>query len=261
MIKFYRKIRQNLLSEGKTSKYFKYAIGEIVLVVIGILIALSINNWNQNLKNRDSERILLTNIQNDISLDTLDLNFNNALHKKALKSQIRLLRFLDKDPTINSDSINYSDVLPPKLIVVIHKASFNNMTYNNPDLIRNKDLKKKIDRNYDYFYPSLIEAQNNQTEYNFYAKILPYYKKYFKTNGSVAEFDQEAYGNEEFYNDRFYRNVLQPIDVHLLQNDREFAIELSEAIFLRSALISMYDNALTRIKTLHRDIDIELDRK
>ena len=47
MIKFFRHIRQNLISEDKTSKYFKYAIGEIVLVVIGILIALQINNWNQ----------------------------------------------------------------------------------------------------------------------------------------------------------------------------------------------------------------------
>jgi len=46
MIKYFRKIRQNLLSEGKTGKYLKYAIGEIVLVVIGILIALQINNWN-----------------------------------------------------------------------------------------------------------------------------------------------------------------------------------------------------------------------
>jgi len=46
MIKVFRKVRQNLIMENKTSKYFKYAIGEIVLVVIGILIALQINNWN-----------------------------------------------------------------------------------------------------------------------------------------------------------------------------------------------------------------------
>ena len=47
MIKFFRKIRKNLLNEGKATKYFKYAIGEIILVVIGILIALRINNWNE----------------------------------------------------------------------------------------------------------------------------------------------------------------------------------------------------------------------
>ena len=50
MIKFFRKIRQNQVMENKTSKYFKYAIGEIILVVIGILIALSINNWNEQRK-------------------------------------------------------------------------------------------------------------------------------------------------------------------------------------------------------------------
>ena len=50
MIKFFRKIRYDLLEKNKIEKYLKYAIGEIVLVVIGILIALSINNWNEQRK-------------------------------------------------------------------------------------------------------------------------------------------------------------------------------------------------------------------
>jgi len=52
MIKFFRQIRKTLISENKTGKYFKYAIGEILLVVIGILIAFSINTWNQNRINK-----------------------------------------------------------------------------------------------------------------------------------------------------------------------------------------------------------------
>ena len=62
MIKFFRKIRQNLLSEGKTGKYFKYALGEIILVVIGILIALQINNWNEQQKENLFERKILNEI-------------------------------------------------------------------------------------------------------------------------------------------------------------------------------------------------------
>jgi len=65
MLKFFRKIRQNLLIEGKTSKYFKYAIGEIVLVVIGILIALQINNWNEDRKLQEEEKVLLQNLYRD----------------------------------------------------------------------------------------------------------------------------------------------------------------------------------------------------
>ncbi|MBN4070279.1 hypothetical protein JYT76_01225 [Olleya sp. AH-315-F22] len=59
MIKFFRKTRQQMIYENKTGKYLKYAIGEIVLVVIGILIALSINNWNEN---RKEEIILKSNL-------------------------------------------------------------------------------------------------------------------------------------------------------------------------------------------------------
>ena len=55
MIKFFRKIRKNMIKENKVSKYMLYAIGEIILVVIGILIALQINNWNNVQKNKQAE--------------------------------------------------------------------------------------------------------------------------------------------------------------------------------------------------------------
>ena len=63
MIKFFRKIRQKMLSENKFSKYLLYAIGEIILVVIGILIALSINNLNEANKRHDKEMQYLSNIK------------------------------------------------------------------------------------------------------------------------------------------------------------------------------------------------------
>jgi len=63
MIKFFRKIRQQLLTENKFSKYFIYAIGEIILVVIGILIALSINNWNEDRKDRKAEAQALIDLK------------------------------------------------------------------------------------------------------------------------------------------------------------------------------------------------------
>ena len=70
MIKFFRKIRQNLLSEGKTGKYLKYAIGEILLVVIGILIALQVNNQNNiHTEKRELQNYLekiASNVKNDI---------------------------------------------------------------------------------------------------------------------------------------------------------------------------------------------------
>lgn len=67
MLKFFRGIRKKLLHEGKTANYLKYTIGEIVLVVIGILIALQINNWNENRKNRIKEKAILKELHKDFS--------------------------------------------------------------------------------------------------------------------------------------------------------------------------------------------------
>jgi len=66
MINFLRRIRQNMLSENKLSIYLVYAIGEVVLVVFGILIAFQIDNWNENRKLRDLENILLIDIRDNL---------------------------------------------------------------------------------------------------------------------------------------------------------------------------------------------------
>lgn len=72
MIKFFRQIRQNLLSEDKTGKYLKYAIGEIVLVVIGILIALQLNNANEksklNLQGKIYTQSLIAELKSDLQI-------------------------------------------------------------------------------------------------------------------------------------------------------------------------------------------------
>ena len=66
MIKFFRKIRLELMNQNKMGKYFKYAIGEIILVVIGILIALQINNWNEDKNLQNKEQALLIKLKEDL---------------------------------------------------------------------------------------------------------------------------------------------------------------------------------------------------
>ncbi|MCW8982273.1 MAG: DUF6090 family protein [Altibacter sp.] len=87
MIKFFRHIRQRLIGENRFSKYLLYAIGEIILVVIGILIALQINNWNENRKERILENSILdkisTNIQDDINQYNKILSAENSARVKV----------------------------------------------------------------------------------------------------------------------------------------------------------------------------------
>ena len=106
MIKFFRKIRQNLLMENKTGNYFKYAIGEIVLVMIGILLALQVNNWNEQRKERIQEKIFLKRFE--VELNTNLENILNAisLNKSRIHRAEFLLRTIDK-PQLAEDSSSY----------------------------------------------------------------------------------------------------------------------------------------------------------
>ncbi len=116
MIKFFRKIRKNLLSEGKTGKYFKYAIGEIVLVVIGILIAIQINSFYNSQVNAKENKLLLSRMLEEVNLnmervdfleyveisDPIRTHIPNALSEKRQDSIITLFNL-----GINEERIKY----------------------------------------------------------------------------------------------------------------------------------------------------------
>ncbi|MFL0354808.1 DUF6090 family protein [Xanthomarina sp. GH4-25] len=96
MIKFFRRIRQQLLTENKFSKYLLYAIGEIVLVVIGILIALQVSNWNQDRKDRISERKILNNINRDFSQNKASFDKVKVINHKNLATLDSIVEMLQE---------------------------------------------------------------------------------------------------------------------------------------------------------------------
>ncbi len=79
MIKIFTKIRRKLLSEGKSIKYVKYAIGEIILVVIGILIALQVSNWNETRKTQNSIEALFDEFENELATAVDNANSDLAI--------------------------------------------------------------------------------------------------------------------------------------------------------------------------------------
>lgn len=105
MIKLFRKIRQNLLNEGKTTRYFKYAFGEIVLVVIGILIALQINNWNGQRKDRIKEQIVLKQLKEDFQADLIQLEEKMATRDKVIIAAIQLLKGFDSPDEVSRENV------------------------------------------------------------------------------------------------------------------------------------------------------------
>lgn len=108
MIKFFRKIRYDLMEKNKTGKYIKYAIGEIVLVVIGILIALSINNWNEKQKLIKNEKELIASLKKEITSIITGLNSSLEENEKFLEAAEKLIQRLKVEDELFSAKDIYS---------------------------------------------------------------------------------------------------------------------------------------------------------
>jgi len=104
MIKFFRNIRKNLLSNGKTVQYLKYAIGEIVLVVIGILIALQINNWNQNRINDKNEQIYLLGLKEEFQISKIKLEELRSVNQKNYSGAKNILKYTNSKNELPSEA-------------------------------------------------------------------------------------------------------------------------------------------------------------
>jgi Family of unknown function (DUF6090) len=263
MAKLFNKIRKQLVSEkpsaSRTSNYLKYAIGEIVLVVIGILIALSINNANEKRKARVQEITILKNIQEDISLDTLDLNYNLKFHRNFINAEKRLLQFLQSNLQEPRDSINYSDALSIPLLVALHKSTFNNLQNNQIGILTNNRLKKDISRFYDFFVQAISMIENDKPVYETYRFKKVFFQKYFKLAETSYLFNDNQTINEDYFSPNFIKVDMEFKNIKGAKNDDAFKIELNESIFMRQVKIDLYIDMLNRIKELNQEINKELE--
>ena len=147
MIKFFRKIRQNLLMENKTGKYLKYAIGEIILVMIGILLALQVNNWNE-------KRKLSQTIEN------LFLVFEKELEDNIWESNSLINRGYERDSIttrfINTE-ISHEDLLKNPRLLSPFGTNTRDFVDDNLDALI--DLEKELPKKYIALVPQLKELK------------------------------------------------------------------------------------------------------
>ncbi len=150
MTKIFKGTRQKMLKENRFSKYFLYAIGEIILVVVGILIALQINNYSEHKKERKQERILLSNLSDEIQLDILQIENNTTLSKERLSRLDSLTRLL-----ATPDQLNKLDFLKRSYQFVLDQYFQSNsgifdeaVSSGKMSLILNDELRQNI---FDYY--------------------------------------------------------------------------------------------------------------
>ena len=234
MITFFRNRRKNLINVGKTYKYVKYAIGEILLVVIGILIALQINNWNEKVKNNHEEIIILKSLRKEFEENQTLLNTTVERHSKCLELLKELNSIISPEPPEIANAMLDSLMFG---LTWIPKYSPNDGVINSIiasakiSLIENDELSSMLSS-----LNSKLNSYNTgieRNEINVYDLILPYIKDKYSYKGTLKLFThlKEDSGFEYSKND-----LLADIGFESLVANRlvdasdllEFAIKLND---------------------------------
>ena len=178
MIKFFRKIRQRLLAENKFSKYLIYAIGEIILVVIGILIAIQINNWNEQRKVNVEILKTLTEIRSNLISDSLSISETRILKLKDINIQYTVIHELESG-NIPYDSIEYhlGRVMIARRIILVDNG-YQLMKKFGLEQLNNQELRTEL-INYYTNSTKKITGDTADDEFEFSSIYLPYVRNHF----------------------------------------------------------------------------------
>lgn len=217
MLRFLRTIRQKLLAENRFSQYLLYALGEILLVVVGILLALQINTWNEGRNDRRYERKMLGELLEDMKLDTAILN----IQFRRVERFGQALDLLDAHPTtwneLDPDSIR----LFGGVYFVQNTKAIESIKANSLQVPFDDGLRKQINAHYHNarFYLDLITIEDK----NFYeSRVFPLQKSHFKI---------EANPDSEYFD-----ITPVPIDFQATLNSQEF----KDYLLLRRARVNRW---------------------
>ncbi|MDO1501172.1 DUF6090 family protein [Winogradskyella maritima] len=245
MIKFFRQIRYNLMEKNKTSRYLKYAIGEIILVVIGILIALQINNWNEKSKQDSEAQRMLKDLRKDVINDTIQLR---DIYDKTIKRDSNLIAIIDlvapesghdKQKFINLciRNISFDNVFEVNSGTFDEAVSVGSLKY-----VPNDSLRQAIFN----YYRTTKQPLNDKLNIEQSNKALPIFFEKFMTTKDIMN----LFGSE---------SRLPELDIGALGKDPEFMRLITLKLASQSEQRKSWNNYLSLGKELLDAIEKEIN--
>ncbi len=227
MIPFFRKTRKKMADDNEPVKYLRYAIGEIILVVIGILIALSINNWNENRKDHVLEKEYLSRLKEDIKFD---ISWTNNYILDRYKRKIESLEngkayyqgnYVIKDTLQFLIDIGYGGVFG-NASWNLNKNTYNELiSTGNLRKIENDTLRNQI---INYYETSNAQSKASKNYISGYIKFINSFTAFNTYNiGYIAEFDQKLL-LKNIKTEEYYR--LANLEITLAHRVSNFAEEI-----------------------------------
>jgi hypothetical protein len=242
MIRFFRLLRKQLLEENKLGKYIAYAVGEIVLVVIGILIALSLNTWKQSRKDRQIEYAILSSIHQDLQADIRVMENMMRGDSVFIRDNRSLIQILKGQKAMDSidfysalGSINRYQIFYPRT------RGYESLKSQGLDIVRDEELLSEIVNLYDF-------------EYAFVEEIMEVNRNLYFTTNEIFNNRLETMVSESWSSGEGVDISKFPNDMEELKGDKLFLNTLTHICQERLNLLSYTFNRLNAIKKLERNI-------
>ena len=215
------------MEKNKIGKYLKYAIGEIVLVVIGILIALQINNWNENRKIQQNEIAILQQLNEDLKKNLEEVLEIHSILKQSAENSNAFLLFLNSKRN-NTDSISsWVNQISRNPIFNNANTAYKNLENSPNKIISNDSLRLRITLMYEKEFRN-IDVRENAFKTQFYPDFKKHQRENFSMTVGVSEDGKEI---------KFDYN--RPKNTESLKEDDGF----------KNALVDMYN--FTKLRTKH----------
>ena len=248
MIPFFRKIRKKMADDNRPLKYMRYAIGEVVLVVVGILIALQINTWNNELENRLLEVKILEEIQSNLENDLEEIKDDINTMEEANQLLSKMIIHLNEHSAPSEDFFYYGIWMQIVPHFDPNRSGYSLLESNGVALILNDSLRTSISNHYELSYPYYNKYENERIQF-----------KVNQTNSFLLnnfdwlldEKDEGVYGL--YISDKDYKKIKNDgslrklINANIWENDALLtrAIRTKQKII---DLLAMISNELLKIK-------------
>ena len=267
MLSFFRRLRQNFLQANSAVKYAYYAIGEIALVVIGILIALQINNWNESRKDEVLELEHLKNLRTEIEENITEHNWDLVNARRSYLSTMKILRHLE-GPSLHMDTLRRAfssiNVTSP---FFLNSSAFQSLKAMGIQTISKKEIRDNLTRYYDFFAGRITYWQTS--EINYPPLILnDYLKEHFEVD---VQYNLDSLLRLDLNDNHHRRHINQlfdgsedkeyfPVDFDFVLNDPEFKIVITNAVKGGISLIRLHLGSLDLLQELSDQVVQEIKK-
>ena len=246
MINFFRKIRYNLMEQNKTGKYFKYAIGEIILVMVGILLALQVNNWNEKQKLKKVEIETLQELSSALKDSRHNLNIAIEEDENWISYTEIILDYLENRKPYTEDLDNYFGSYYFSSLPVFATSAYEQLKTRGLELISNKAIRTALSEIFEVQFNQIRITREMWNVPFITSAVYPIQFKLFKKH-----FTNYQEGGEDY---------AKPINYEALFENEEF-----KSVLLENKSHKMYKNyvkkqLIEKINELLVDIDLELDK-